>query len=144
MHGRALDLFAGSGQLGIEALSNGCDSVVFCDHDAISMKLVKENVKRAGYGSRSEILDCDYKHFLKYKAGREEFDVIFLDPPFDSLLAGKSLTYIAGADCLKPGGLIVLEAPLDSGFQTVYGNISLKKTYRYGQIAVHIYTKAGE
>ncbi|MBQ8928863.1 MAG: 16S rRNA (guanine(966)-N(2))-methyltransferase RsmD, partial [Oscillospiraceae bacterium] len=76
-----LDLFAGSGQLGIEALSRGAESVTFVDSARDSVKLVRENVRTAGFEDRAQIFQTDAIGFLEHCG---KFDLIFLDPPYDT------------------------------------------------------------
>ena len=141
LSGKALYLFSGTGQLGIEALSNGCDSAVFCDNNIDSLRFTRENVKKAGFEDRAEILDCDYKNFLKHRAKKDEFGIIFLDPPYRTPLAEKSLRYISEAECLKDGGVIVLETLKEMSMPSEVGDLICKKSYSYGQVALHIYVK---
>ena len=72
LSGKALDLFSGTGQIGIEAISNGCEKAVFCDKDPVSLRITRENIKKAGFESRAEVLDCDYKNFLRHRAKKGE------------------------------------------------------------------------
>ncbi len=144
LEGKALDLFSGTGQLGIEALSNGCEQVVFCDKDPEALKLTRENVKKAGYESRAEILDCDYKHFLKKRAKKAEFNVIFLDPPYESPLIEKSLGYISESDCLAADGTVLVETLKTKLLPDESGNLVKSKSYYYGQVALHVYKKREE
>lgn len=141
LEGKVLDLFSGTGQLGLEALSNGCEEAVFCDNNEHSIDLIKRNVKKAGYENRSKVLNCDYKHFLKHVAKPKEFKIILLDPPFGSILADKSLNYISQQDCLADDGIIVLECDKTENHDERIGNLKLRKKYTYGKVAVLIYIK---
>ena len=102
---RVLDLFAGSGQLGIEALSRGAAEVVFIDRSAAAVKLVKENLARCGFTARVE--QTESLSFLE-RCGR--FDLIFLDPPYDTKLVNAALQKIQNIDILTDGGIIVCES----------------------------------
>lgn len=142
--GKVLDLFSGTGQLGIEAVSNGCDFAVFCDKDPNSLRLTKDNIKRAGFENRTLVLDCDYKNFLRKRAKKDEFKIIFLDPPYETPLIEKSLKYISDADCLSDDGIIVAETLRTLTQPDEVGSLIKTKSYCYGQVALHIYKKKEE
>lgn len=144
LKGKALDLFSGTGQLGIEAISNGCEKCVFCDKDPVSLRLTRENVKKSGFEDRATVLECDYKRFLRHRATSGEFNVIFLDPPYESLLAEKALGYISDADCLAPDGVIVAETLKEKILPEEVGRLEKVKTYAYGQVSLHIYHRKEE
>ena len=139
LQGNALDLFGGTGQLAIESVSNGCEKAVICDHSPASLKLIRRNVKKAGYEDRITVFDCDYKKFLRHRAQKNEFSLIFVDPPYHTPLAEKSLCYIEESGCLSPDGVIVVETAADENLKERYGVFTLRKKYCYGQIAVRIY-----
>ena len=144
LSGKALDLFSGTGQIGIEAISNGCEKAVFCDKDPVSLRITRENIKKAGFEDRAEILDCDYKHFLRHRAKKDEFKVIFLDPPYETPLLEKSLAYISDAECLTEDGVIVAETLREKEMPEEVGNLIKTKSYAYGQVALHIYRRKEE
>ena len=93
---RILDLFAGTGQLGIEALSRGASSAVFVDQSPAAVKLVKENLRRAGMEKVGRVFQSDYEYFLKNC--RESFDIIFLDPPYAEKFLENALKTISEID----------------------------------------------
>lgn len=141
IHGNALDLFGGTGQMAIEAISNGCTGAVVCDRSPASLALIRKNVKKAGYSDKITVLDCDYKDFLRHRAKPNGFSLIFVDPPYHTPLAEKALTYISDAGCLTDDGLVVLESASDEPFAERIGVLCLRKMYRYGQICIRIYEK---
>ena len=107
---RALDLFAGSGQLGLEALSRGAVSCMFVDSSPEALAVVKENAKKTGFFSDCKYLISDYRSYLR-KAGKGEgFTLIFLDPPYALDAVGDALSRILAAKLAKPGCLIVCES----------------------------------
>lgn len=140
IEGAVLDLFAGTGQLGIEALSRGCEKAVFCDNNENSVKLIKANIKKAKYEHKSEVLFCDYKKYLKHIAKPNSFKIIFLDPPYETELAVKALEIIEEGQILKKNGIVVLECGKKEEKPQNVGRLSLKKRYNYGQVSVLIYT----
>lgn len=100
-----LDLFAGSGALGIEAISNGAKKAVFVDSNPEIIKILKENTSKIT--EEIEIILSDYKKYLK--ACNKKFDIIFLDPPYDRCLITKAIKYILENDLLNEKGLIIAE-----------------------------------
>lgn len=106
---RMLDLFAGSGQLGLEALSREAGYCVFIDAARAACEIIAANAKKAKLYDRCRISTGDYMSFLRGAAGREQFDIIFLDPPYDSGFLPDALMEIAEGDLLAHGGKIVCE-----------------------------------
>ncbi|MDR0696880.1 MAG: 16S rRNA (guanine(966)-N(2))-methyltransferase RsmD [Christensenellaceae bacterium] len=103
-----LDLFAGSGALGIEALSRGASNAVFCDHSRDAVNVLKTNLAKTNI--ESQILNKDYRACISELALRGfVFDIIFLDPPYESGIENEALTLIAEKEILNAGGIIVLE-----------------------------------
>lgn len=107
---RALDLFAGSGQLGLEAVSRGAVSCVFIDEAREAVEIILANAKKAKLFDKCRISTGSYKSYLKNAAGKEEFDLIFLDPPYASDYIADSLEMIADGGLLRAGGRIVCES----------------------------------
>ena len=108
---RVLDLFAGTGQLGTEALSRGAKSVVFVDSAKESVNLIRENLKTCGFSDLSGIFAIDA---LRYLENDEKFDLVFIDPPYDTLLADRAISLIVKFDKLNKNGIIILESKADS------------------------------
>ena len=135
---RVLDLFAGTGQYGIEALSRGAGSVVFVDTSADSVKLVKENLKLTGLSENASVYGRDA---LRYLEDSEKFDLIFIDPPYDTKLADKALDKIAEFDKLNINGIIICELNADKPSPQVVFPYALQKEYKYGGVKVVKYTR---
>lgn len=133
---RVLDLFAGTGQLGIEALSRGALSATFVDRDREAVKIVKENLKTCGFSAR--VHNEEAVGFLKRG---ERFDVIFVDPPYDANLYESVLETIKFIDNLTDGGIIVCEARRERQLPDMASPYRLRKEYRYGKVKLAIYTK---
>lgn len=140
---RVLDLFAGTGQLGIEALSRGADSCVFVDRRGDAAALVKENLKTTGLAHRARVVSGDSIEYLKRLQG-EKFDLIFLDPPYGEGLLETALELIAGFDILSPHGIIAAEAPAEKTLPALGGPYRVYRTYRYGKIGLTIYHRGGD
>lgn len=136
----ALDLFAGTGQLGIEALSRGASSAVFVDHRAEAVRLIRENLKRTDLTDRARVIQGDSMEYLRTL--REKFDLIFLDPPYAAGLLEPALAQIARFDILLPHGIIVAESPADRKLPALAPPYGVWRTYRYGKIGLTIYRRA--
>lgn len=139
---RVLDLFAGTGQLGIEALSRGAASAVFVDRRADAVKLIRENLKTTGLGEQARVVAGDSMEFLT--TARERFDLIFLDPPYEAGLLETAISHIARFDILRPHGIIVAESPAGRSLPALDAPYALSRTYRYGKIGLTLYRRAGD
>ena len=133
---RVLDLFAGTGQLGIEALSRGAAECVFVDSSRESLRLVQENLKRCGL--RAELVQCDALSYLR-RGGR--FDLIFLDPPYGSGLDIQAAAAIKEFDILAKGGIMVCESRTDQDLPDPGADWGSVRTYRYGKIKLTVITR---
>ena len=133
---RVLDLFAGTGQLGIECLSRGADSAVFIDQSRESVKLVKENLKTCGF--EAAVMQMDALSFLR---GCGQFDLIFIDPPYDSPLYEKVLETVNSVDILSDGGIIICEASRDRQLPELQAPYRKVREYIYGKVKLRKYTK---
>ena len=135
---RVLDLFAGTGQLGIEALSRGADSCVFVDESNAAVKIIGENVKACGFEKNAQVLRSDALSALS-RLGK--FDVILLDPPYDTELLNKALEKIIEIDILKVNGIILCESRAEATLAEVNAPYKLRKEYKYGKIKLTLYTR---
>jgi 16S rRNA (guanine(966)-N(2))-methyltransferase RsmD len=135
-----VDLFSGTGQLGIEALSRGAGQAVFCDNAPGSLEIVRKNLKKTGLGDNARVLLCDYKRFLKYDADRE-YDVIFVDPPYHTGLSDRALKQIGQQPVLTKTGIVVIECARDEEKPAEEGNLILRRRYDYGTVSVLIYVR---
>ncbi|MBO5394591.1 MAG: 16S rRNA (guanine(966)-N(2))-methyltransferase RsmD [Clostridia bacterium] len=105
---KVLDLFCGTGALGIEALSRGAEEVVFADLDKRSIKLTQDNLKSIGLPANAKVICADYEETISRLKG-QKFDIIILDPPYKSGIYEKCLEKIAEAKLLSEEGIIVCE-----------------------------------
>ncbi len=112
---RVLDLFAGSGQMGLEAMSRGASAATFIDSSAEAMTVVKENATRTGFFPACHYLISDYRSYLR--KAREPFDLIFIDPPYALRCVSDALARILEHGVAAPGCLIVCE----SGEEDIFG-----------------------
>lgn len=133
-----LDLFAGAGGVGIEALSRGAGRVVFIDDDRKSLKVIRLNVDDSGFSDRAEIIPSKAESFIK-KTG-EQFDIVFLDPPY-SLEIGPLLEQIGDSCLLKPDAVVVAEHFKKQASPKVAGGLSLYREAVYGDTVLAFYEK---
>lgn len=138
---RVLDLFAGTGQLGIECLSRGAASAVFVDRRADAVKLIRENLKVTELSDRAQVVSGDSVAYLKGQ--KERFDLILLDPPYAAGLLEPVLEHIAVFDILRPHGIIVAEHPVGMELPALQPPYRLHRNYRYGKIALTVYHRDG-
>ncbi len=110
-----LDLFAGSGQMGLEAVSRGAKNAVFVDASEDSIKIVRKNVEKTGFQSQTKVIRSEYGEFIKAAGKRGmKFDFIFADPPYEKDLTAELIKRLVRAELLNPGGLMMLETAADS------------------------------
>ena len=135
----AFQLFAGSGQLGIEALSRGAESAVFVDADKNAVKIVKENLAKTKLDSRATVVQTDSIAFLSMTD--RVFDLAFLDPPYEKGLLQKALSKIDSL--ISEGGAVICEHPFKEELEESYGSLIRTKEYKYSKTAVTVYRKEG-
>ncbi|MBE5673836.1 16S rRNA (guanine(966)-N(2))-methyltransferase RsmD [Staphylococcus sp. SS35] len=129
--GIGLDLFAGSGALGIESLSRGMDKVIFVDQNFKAVKIIKSNLENLDLVEQSEVYKNNADRALKALSKREiQFDIIFLDPPYEKGLIDKALKQISEFNLLKENGIIVCE--FSNHEEIDYQPFNMIKRYHYG------------
>ena len=133
----ALDAFAGSGQLGIEALSRGAESCLFLERDGGALKMIAKNLERCKMTDRARLLPADALQYLRRTA--DTFGLIFLDPPYGSDLLGQAIPI--AAERLSPGGLLVCEAGAKESLPERCGSTALRKEYRHGRTKICVYQR---
>ena len=136
---QVLDLFGGTGQLGIEALSRGAKSAVFVDQSEQACKLIRENLKRTKLESDGRVIRADYLDYLK--RCKETFDIVFLDPPYAEVFLENALKRITEIDILRSGGIIVAERPLGKELPWEFDGYERSRDYKYGNILLTLYRK---
>ena len=130
---RVLDLFAGTGQLGIECLSRGAKSVTFVDQSRDAVRLVRENL--AHCQMEAEVVQADSIGYI----GRDgKYDLILIDPPYDTDLLDKALEQIVKFDILNDGGIIVCESAATHAVPALPAPYFVEKERKYGRIKVTI------
>lgn len=133
---RVLDLFSGTGQLGIECLSRGAAEAVFVDNSPAALKIVKKNLETCGL--KGSVVRGDAIEYLKHA---KSFDIIFADPPYDSDLYEKVLETVNFVDLLSDGGIIICESRKERILPEMSAPYHRVKDYVYGKIKITIFKK---
>ena len=123
---KVLDLFAGSGQMGLEALSRGAQKATFIDSSREAMDIVKQNAKATGFFDICHYLVSDWKNYIRKASGREQFDLVFIDPPYAMQCCADAANYLAEKELVIPGAIVVLE----SGEEEILPDDARLKGYR--------------
>lgn len=134
---RVLELFAGSGQLSVEALSRGALSAVLVDRSSASIKAAMANIESCGFKEKAKIINSDYAAFCAMT--REQFDIVFLDPPYNEGLLMPAIKAVL--PIVSDYAFIVCEHPIDVELEEKVGGFAVWRTYRYGKVLVSIYRK---
>ena len=139
-----LDLFGGTGQLGIEALSRGAKKAVFVDQQQKACELIRENLRRTKFDRAGTVVRGDYLEYLKRT--KEQFDIILLDPPYAENFLENALNCIAEIDILRDDGIIVTERPVEKALNIQLPGYSRSRDYKYGKTLITLYRRerAGE
>ncbi len=134
---RVLDLFAGCGQMGIEALSRGAESVCFVDSSQDSIKVIKDNLSSTRLSERAEVEKRDFKMFLSTTA--KQFDIAFLDPPYHEGYYDDALALLT--PLMSSYGIIVCEHPSDVSLPETVDDFRIAKQSRYGKICISVFRR---
>ena len=136
---RVLDLFGGTGQLGIEALSRGAKSAVFVDAGDKACNLIRENLRRCKMDNNAQIIRGDYLQYLQ--TCHDRFGLVFLDPPYAEVFLENALKKITEIDILESGGIIVAERPAGKELSWFFPGFTRSKDYKYGKTLLTLYRK---
>ncbi len=134
---RVLDLFAGSGQLSVEALSRGAESAVLVDSSAVSVKVAKANIENCGFAGKARIIQSDYAAFCAMS--RDVFDIVFLDPPYAEGLLLPAIKAVL--PLLSDYATVICEHPPEVELPESIVGLSVYRTYRYGKVWLTVYRK---
>lgn len=132
-----LDLFAGSGQMGIEALSRGAKNAIFIDSSSKAVEIVKANLKHCGLMEQARVALMDAKSFLQN--GSQLFDIVFLDPPYQQNIIDAILPL--AVERMAPGGIIICETERNEQLPQGAGSFTETKTYLYGKAKITVYRR---
>lgn len=127
-----LDLFAGTGALGIECISRGAKHTVLVDNNPMAIKIINENLK--GIDGDYLVKEMDYMSYLEGNV--ERFDIVLLDPPYMTDFGSRAIDYIIKNDRLNTGGIIIFETSNDIAFDFEYQGFVITKK-KYGTVAVY-------
>ena len=133
---RVLDLFAGCGQMGLEAMSRGAESATFVDSSAEAIGYVKANAKRAGFFTDCRYLVSDYRNYIRKASGRDTYNLVFIDPPYSAGMCEDAVKKLLGASLADDGCIFVIESEGDAdilGSVTALGSFDILKSTRYGK-----------
>lgn len=141
---KVLDLFAGTGALGLEALSRGAASAVFVDKNPSSLGLIEKNIQLCRFSEKSVVLKRDLTRslsFLRSYASAEEFSLVFIDPPYKMQLAEAVIRALAQEEILSPDGIVVAESPSGFRLPAKISELSLIDQRHYGEAGFWFYEK---
>ncbi len=142
-----LDLFAGSGQMGLEAISRGAKSATFVDCSEDSLKVVRKNIEKTRFSLQAKVIRSEYGEFIKGAGKRGlKFDFIFADPPYEKDLTAELVKRIFRADLLNEGGLLMVETAAESFDEAkipeeVKNQIEAVKQYKFSKCFVYFVWK---
>lgn len=136
---KVLDLFGGTGQLGIEALSRGASRTVFVDHSEDACRIIRENLRRTGFTQKANVVRADYMDYLNHCS--EKFGIILLDPPYAEVFLENALKRITEIDILQSGGIIIAERPVGKELPWDSNAFSQSKDYKYGKTLLTVFRK---
>ena len=130
---RVLDLFAGSGQLGLEALSRGADRVTFIDSAREAIDVVKKNAKTCGFFDVCRYVVSDWRNYIRKASGRDKYDLVFIDPPYSMECCADALKRLVEAELLEKGAIIVLESGTEDVRAEEMSDFDIIKSTHYGK-----------
>ena len=136
-----LDLFAGSGQMGLEAVSRGAQYAVFVENNKKAAACVEDNIRFTKFTKETKLYNSDVLSALRAMEGKYRFDIIFMDPPYDKNLEGQALNYLKDSKLVDEDTLIIVEASLDTSFayvQEMGFEVVKRKKYKTNE---HIFLK---
>ena len=141
-----LDLYAGSGQMGIEALSRGADRATFIDASRDAIGIINQNLQKTKLITKATVMCATAEQYVKTVRTRQAFDFVFLDPPYALRALPDALALIYDAGLIKPTGLVICEDEkyIDKDDERLSSRFELKKEARYGRVIISYLTPKGE
>jgi 16S rRNA (guanine(966)-N(2))-methyltransferase RsmD len=130
---RVLDLFAGCGQLGLEALSRGAENVMFIDSSREAMEIVKANATATGFFGKCRYLVSDWRNYIRKASGKDKFDLVFIDPPYAMECAADAIKRLCEADMLAHGAIVVTESGEENINPEDFSGFDVLKSTHYGK-----------
>ncbi len=137
---RCLDLFAGSGALGLESLSRGAEAVVFVEQSQMVARALQAELTRLGGAGRSRVVEMGASRFLRTPTATfgGAFDLVFMDPPYHRQALGEYVPMVDAAGWVKPGGLVYLENEKSAGVPELPSHWELLKSKSAGEVGYHL------
>lgn len=139
---RFLDLFAGSGAIGIEALSRGSTFAVFTDINYKCVRVIEENITKAGFSEQAQVYNADYKLALK-KLKENKFDIIYIDPPYNKGMGIDAIEKISEYQLLSEDGVLILETDTNEEVPNEIGIYEKYNNKRYGRNILNLFRRKG-
>jgi 16S rRNA (guanine(966)-N(2))-methyltransferase RsmD len=141
--GALLDLFAGSGALGIEGMSRGAPHAVFVEQDGAARRALEANLQACGFQAAAQIMPVPVQRALRELAARQaRFAGVFMDPPYGKGLADAALTQLATSSLVPAGGWVAVEHHADDQLASAYGCLRLTAARRYGKTGLALYSSS--
>jgi len=137
---KVLDVFSGSGQLALEALSRGAAAAVLGDASREACEVIKRNAQKTHLFDRCRVLAMDYKDLIRAFAGKEKFDIVFIDPPYEAKLIPDALDRITKSDTLNDNAIVICES--DTPDEIMAEGLTQIKHNRYGRIWITVFLKS--
>ncbi len=134
-----LDLFGGSGQMAIEAVSRGARAATIVDHASAAVNIIRDNVKACGFEREISVVSSDFSAYLRRCT--QMFDVIFLDPPYQGDFLARALAQICEIDILSDGGIILCESAREAELPALRAPYEKGREYQYGKTKITVYRK---
>jgi 16S rRNA (guanine966-N2)-methyltransferase len=139
-----VDLYAGTGIVGLEALSRGAVKAIFVEPNELRFRTIRKNADKFGFQERASVVKGRAYEFLKkLSVGKESFDIFFLDPPYHSEEIIKVLPLIGEKGLLKEGGIVIVEHFFKRTLPEITGKLKIDRSYRYGDTMLTLYRKVG-
>lgn len=136
-----LDLYAGTGNVGIEALSRGAQQVYFVEKDHRAVKSIYNNLYSVAMASGACVMEMEVLSALKRLSDKNaHFDIVFLDPPYEQRLEAPTLKKLSEYDLIKSGGIVVVESSKREAMPSMPGKLLLKRQQRYGDTLLTFYS----
>jgi 16S rRNA (guanine966-N2)-methyltransferase len=138
---RVLDIFAGSGAYGLEALSRGASGAFFIEKDAEAVRIISENIAVLGVGDRAKVIAEEASVALETVKNEEGFDLVFSDPPYGQGMSKNILIMINQYDIVIPSGFVIIEHHMSESLPGTEGSLSICKQKTYGDIRISVFSK---
>ena len=142
---RFLDLFSGTGGVGLEALSRGASQAIFVDNLPESAKLIGKNIEKLGYQRVTRLYELDVSEAIdRFARADRRFDIVFLGPPYEEGLTEKTLNKLKGTNVVRPWGIVGVEVFFKNELNENYGELMKIESRDYGQSKLVLYRRKGE